>query len=77
MPTQEELYMEIYGAMDGNVRMSRRRDLLAAFEAEIRKDCAVIVRAQAPKYLENDVDVHTFHVLDAAAAAVTNPVKDN
>ena len=51
--------------------------LLDAFEAEIRKDCAAIVRAQAPKYLDNDVDVHTFHALDAAAAAIANPRKDN
>lgn len=51
--------------------------LLAAFEAEIRKDAASVVRGMTPKYLDNDVDVHTFHVLDAAAAAVTNPAKDN
>lgn len=37
------------------------------FEAEIRKTIAADVRAAAPKHLDNDEDVHVWHVLDALA----------
>lgn len=69
-------YMEIFNAMDGNLRMSQRHKLLKAFEAEIRKGIAADIRAAAPKHLDNDVDVHVWHVLDDLAGKVEHPDKD-
>lgn len=71
------IYMELFNAMDGNLSMSNRKKLLAAFEAEIRKDAAATVRGMAPKYLDDATDAAIFHALDAAAAAITKPDKDN
>jgi len=52
-------------------------EAMAAFEAEIRKDAAATVRGMAPKYLDNDVDVHVWHVLDDLSNKIENPDKDN
>lgn len=41
--------------------------MLDAYRAEVLHEVAVAVRAAAPKYLDNDVDLHVFHVLDALA----------
>lgn len=70
-------YMEIFNYMDGNLRMSQRHKLLKAFEAEIRKDIAADIRAAAPKYLDNDVDVHVWHVLDDLSNKVEHPDRDS
>lgn len=44
-----------------------------ALEAQIRKDIAADIRAAAPKYLDSDVDVHVWRVLDDLAAKVAAP----
>lgn len=38
--------------------------------AEVLAEVAVTVRAAAPKYLDNEVDEHTFQVLHALAAKI-------
>lgn len=50
--------------------------LLDALEAEIRKDIAADIRAAAPKYLDNDVDVHVWGVLDNLSNEIEHPDKD-
>lgn len=50
---------------------------LAAFEAKIRKDIAADIRAAAPKYLDSDVDVHVWHVLDDLSNEIEHPDKEN
>lgn len=41
--------------------------LLDAYRAEVLREVAMAVRAASPKYLDDDVDRHVFHVLDALA----------
>lgn len=44
-----------------------------ALEMQIRKDIAADIRSAAPKYLDNDMDVHVWRVLDDLAAQVAAP----
>jgi hypothetical protein len=42
----------------------------AEIRADVLHDVADTVRAAAPKYLDHDIDVHTFEVLNDLAAKI-------
>lgn len=65
--------------LDGNINeaMEALDEAFDAFEMEIRKSIAANIRAAAPKYLDNDVDTHVWHVLDDLSNKVEHPDKDN
>lgn len=39
--TEAELWWELYGAMDGNLRMSKRRELLARYKAAVLREAGM------------------------------------
>jgi hypothetical protein len=47
---------------------------LDKYRDEVLREAAVTVRALAPKYLDNEVDLAIFHALDMAAGLI-DPAK--
>lgn len=75
MNARKKLEQEM--AYPSDMTVVEAAELLSAFEAEIRKGIAADIRAAAPKYLDNDVDVYVWHVLDDLSNKVENSDKDN
>lgn len=67
MSARAWLYDRLTGALIQPERVSTELD---AYRAEILTEVAVTVRAAAPKYLDNEVDEHTFQVLNDLAAKI-------
>lgn len=49
-----------------------RQGALGRYRAEILAEAAVTVRAAAPRDLDNEVDEHTFQVLNDLAAKIAS-----
>lgn len=48
----------------------RFEDAVNAYRDEVQREDAATVRAQAPKYLDNEVDQAIFYALDLAAGLI-------